>query len=258
MSLIYTLRVRLQSLVAKEHRRVEVLEDLDHTKDEAIAVISHELRTPLSNVYGAAITLQRPELESDTHQELVSIIRRECARLATLINSVLWSSRVDADRPLETQPVACEELATEVIVAARAGQPPDSPARLALGTVVGRVVADRSALSQVLANLVDNAIRYSPSGGNVVVSASWEEGGSRVRFEVEDQGIGIAEEHLGQVFEKFYRVGPSAESSPVSGTGLGLYVAQSLVRRMSGEIEVESEMGQGSTFAFSLPAALEE
>jgi signal transduction histidine kinase len=236
-----------RSLMAAVRRQRE----LDQLKDEFIAVISHELRTPLASVYGGAVTLEQRELDEDTRRRLISVVRRESARLAKLVDDVLWASRLDAKkvgRPAE--PCDATAVAREVVATAAELAPDNVSVVYRDGEVVPRVTVDPEQLRRVLANLVDNAIKYSPEGGRVEVAAGRPNGA--LRFTVSDQGMGVPEEDRERIFEKFTRLDPQMRSG-IGGTGLGLYICRELVGQMGGSIWVSGNEGRGSTFAFEIP-----
>ncbi len=228
---------------------------IERMKNEFVATVSHELRTPLAAVYGAAMTLRRQDVELDDERRarLLAVIASESERLARIIDQVLAASRLDAGTfvfaPERCDPVL---LALEVVEAARAHLPDSVAVELVPCDGLPPVEADPDMLRQVLANLVDNAVKYSPAGGHVRVSLEPHE--SRVLFVVRDQGLGIPLREQARIFEKFYRLDPNLTRG-VGGTGLGLYICRELVRRMEGRIWVASREDEGSTFFFELPAA---
>jgi signal transduction histidine kinase len=144
------------------------------------------------------------------------------------------------------------ELASSVIEAARTHLPEAVELELRVPEPVPGVVADPGQLHQVLVNLVDNAIKYSPEGGPVALAIS--NGDGAIRFSITDAGLGIPASEHRRIFEKFYRLDPGMTRG-IGGTGLGLYICRELVRRMDGRIWVESSLGKGSTFVVELPAA---
>jgi signal transduction histidine kinase len=234
------------------HGALERLRELDRLKDEFIAVVSHELRTPLASVYGAAMTLQRHSLDPTTRDAMLGIVYRESARLARLVDQVLWASRLEAGRAdVTVQSVDALRLAEDVVGAARAHLPASAvlEVRGSPDTAVG---ADVDKVKQVLVNLVENAVKYSPDGGRILVDV--QPAGRMVRFTVSDEGLGIPAGELGRIFEKFHRLDPEMTRG-VGGTGLGLYICRELVLRMDGRIWVTSDPGQGSAFSFELPRA---
>jgi PAS domain S-box-containing protein len=233
-----------------EERAVEKL------KSDFVSTISHELRTPLAAIYGAALTLRRRDMPPDQPEraELLSVISSESERLARIVNDILWTSRIESGG-LQVTVEACDggELATAVVRAAEVQLPENLTLRLEVPGGLPRVLADADKVRQVLANLVENAIKYSPDGGTVELCV--EPVGERVRFVVSDEGLGIPAQEQERIFEKFYRLDPNLTRG-VGGTGLGLYICRELVARMGGTIRVEaSAPGQGSTFVVELPAA---
>jgi PAS domain S-box-containing protein len=232
-----------------EEHRVEEL------KTEFVATASHELRTPLAAVYGAAMTLRRPDLELDDERRdiLLAVITDESDRLARIVNDILWASRVDSGEvDVRIEPFDAREAARRVVEAAQVHLASDVELRLVAPESFPLVAADEQKVSQVLTNLVENAIKYSPDGGRVEVALEQHDG--RVRFAVRDQGLGIPPAEHARIFEKFYRLDPHLTRG-VGGTGLGLYICRELVRRMNGRIWVSSREGEGSTFAVELPLA---
>jgi signal transduction histidine kinase len=223
--------------------------ELDMLKDEFIAVISHELRTPLSSVYGAAVTLEERSVDDDTQRRLLSVIRRESTRLATVVNDVLWASRLQ-EKKVSSEPEWCD--AAELVREATARAAEIAPANIAIAAAGGPVRArvDPDQLRMVLANLIDNAVKYSPQGGTVDVRVEQRDGS--VRFSVSDQGIGVPDDQRERIFDKFIRLDPEM-SRGIGGTGLGLYICRELVTQMGGTIGVSANEPQGSTFAFEIP-----
>jgi signal transduction histidine kinase len=233
------------------HGVLERLRELDRLKNEFIAVVSHELRTPIASVYGAAMTLQRPQLDESRRRSLFAVIYAESARLARLVDQVLWASRLETAR-VEPAIEHCdaEHLARAVVSAARAHLPSNLELELRVDSGLPPVAADPEKTKQVLVNLVENAVKYSPEGGRIDVGVARTDG--YVRFTVADEGLGIAPEDQEKIFDKFERLDPDLARG-VSGTGLGLYICRELVTQMNGRISVRSEQGRGSTFTVELP-----
>jgi two-component system phosphate regulon sensor histidine kinase PhoR len=244
----------LASLVLYErwmHDAFRRLRDLDRLKDEFVAVVSHELRTPLASVYGAAMTLQRDDLDPRTRQSLLDIVFDESARLARLVDQILWASRIEADRAEvtigEVEPLP---LAEEVVASTRSHLPAGLTLDLVAGEHLPPVAGDAEKVKQVLVNLVENAVKYSPDGGRIEVLLAADD--QRVQFSVRDEGLGIPASEQARIFEKFHRLDPNLTRG-VGGTGLGLYICKELVALMGGRIWLTSELGEGSTFSFELP-----
>jgi len=223
------------------------------TRRDFVANASHELRTPVAAISGAAETLLSGGIPLDeTARSFVEMINRHCGRLTRLTQDLLDLSRLEAGEwhvemgALEVQPL-CEQAIE--LVRARAAQRKvvlavDAPPRL-------RVLADRRALEQVLVNLLDNAIKFSPEGGRVTLLADGT--GSHVVLSVIDAGAGIEPRHLERIFERFYRV-DSGRAREAGGTGLGLAIVKHLAQAQGGEVGVESGQG-GSRFWVKLRAA---
>jgi two-component system phosphate regulon sensor histidine kinase PhoR len=228
---------------------------LEELKGEFVSTVSHELRTPLAAIYGAAMTLQRPDIGDDTaaNVRLLDVIARESERLATIVNDILLASRLDSNAVrVAIESFDATELAESVLDSAGVNQPEGITLALLAPPELPLVAGDAEKTRQVLVNLVDNAIKYSPDGGRVEIELSG--GPSSVRFAVHDEGLGIAPAEQRRIFEKFYRLDPNMTRG-VGGTGLGLYICRELVDRMQGRIWVASPRagGKGSTFAFELP-----
>ena len=229
------------------HAALNRLRELDRLKDEFIAVVSHELRTPLASVYGAAMTLERAQLDESRREAMLGIVYRESARLARLVDQVLWASRLGSARDETTiQPLDAEQLAREVVDSARAHLPPGHSLTLSATGPLPRVSGDGEKVKQVLFNLVENAVKYSPDGGRIEVQLAATNGA--LRFTVRDEGLGIPAAEQRRIFD---RLDPNLRRG-VSGTGLGLYICSELVKHMNGRIWVQSTEGQGSTFTFEL------
>jgi signal transduction histidine kinase len=235
------------------HGVLESLRELDRLKNEFIAVVSHELRTPITSVYGAAVTLERTKVDDEERKSLLDVIYGESARLVRLVDQVLWASRVETAR-VEANIRACdaEELAAAVVNAARAHLPANLTIELTAHGSLPPVAADPEKANQILVNLVENAVKYSPDGGRIAVDVSRVDG--YIRFAVGDEGLGIPQEDQERIFEKFQRLDPDLARG-VSGTGLGLFICRELATQMHGTLSVESTEGAGSTFTVDLPVA---
>jgi PAS domain S-box-containing protein len=228
---------------------------LEQMKTEFVSTVSHELRTPLAAIYGAAMTLRRSDVTLDEiqHERLLHVISTEADRLARIVNDILWASRIDSDTvKMAIESCDARELTEEVVAAQRTHLPEGVAVEIVTYEPLPPVAADPDKVRRVLVNLVENAVKYSPDGGRVIVRL--EAVGGQVRFVVTDQGLGIPYAEQRRIFEKFYRLDPNMTRG-IGGTGLGLYICRELVRRMDGRIWVTSEPGRGSTFAFELPIA---
>jgi PAS domain S-box-containing protein len=231
---------------------------LEEIRQDLVATVSHELRTPLAAIYGSALTLAREDLqlEADLSARLLGVIVDESERLAAIVNDLLLASQLDAGK-LEVRIEHCDarSLTEHVVDAARTHLPEDVTLELDRAEAdLPAVAADEGQLRQVLRNLIDNAIKYSPDGGDVRIRL--EPADQCVRFVVADRGLGIPAGEQARIFEKFYRLDPHM-SRGIGGTGLGLYISRELVRRVNGRIWVEPNDGQGSVFYVEIPTASE-
>jgi PAS domain S-box-containing protein len=218
-----------------------------------VSVISHELKTPVSIIKGYASTLRRPDANWDreTLRDGLQVIEEEADRLNVLIGNVLDVSRAQAGGlRLQFGPVDLPSLAARIVqgIAASAGE--QFEFQLRFPPVFPPVRGDEERLRMVLSNLLSNAVKYSPHGGLIRVGG-WIEGDQALVY-VADQGVGIAPEDQPRIFERFYRV-DNRLGRETQGAGLGLYLAQAIVRAHGGELRVESQPGRGSRFVFDLP-----
>jgi two-component system phosphate regulon sensor histidine kinase PhoR len=229
---------------------------LEAIRVEFVATVSHELRTPLAALHGAALTLTQRghQLPDATRDKLMRMISAQSKRLAGLVEDILLAGQLDAGTlRVEREPFNAAEVARAAVDEARQRAAHKSMLRISTSDDLPRVLGDEGRTHQILANLIDNAVKYSPAGSRVDVEVQREDG--RVRFSVRDRGPGIPATEREHVFEKFYRLDPDHRQG-VGGSGLGLYICRQLVSSMHGRIWVESApQQQGSTFAFDLPIA---
>ena len=225
---------------------------LEAVRRDFVANVSHELRTPLTIVGGFAETLQDPDLPADKRAEFGATILANARRMQRIVDELLDLSRIESGqwhpRP---QIVKVADVAGDVLT--RAGTTAKAKGvevetKIAVGAET--VYADRTALEQILMNLVENAIRHTPASGRIVIQAVPDSEG--VSLSVRDSGTGIAQEHLPRIFERFYRAdtGRSRESG---GTGLGLAIVRHLVEASGGTVRAESVVGTGTTVTVFLP-----
>jgi signal transduction histidine kinase len=233
-----------------ERRTVEELRRLSELRADFVSLVSHELRSPMAAVIGAARTLQSRwrELQPEQREAFLALIGDETARLAELIGDVLDTSRIDAGTfSYRFADVDLAALVDETVATATLGQD-EVPVLARVARPVPTIRGDGERLRQVLANLIDNAVKYSPAGKEVNVALGASNG--VVRITVRDQGPGIAGQDHGLIFEKFGRVASGA-SKP--GTGLGLFIARSITEAHGGSLTVASAPGRGATFIVTLP-----
>ena len=234
---------------------ISELRRLERVRQDFVANVSHEFRTPLTAIQGFAETLLGGALEDPAHrQHFVEIIRNHAARLARLTEDLLKLSRIEAGKlDLEFRPVSVYQLVQSCVETARfKAERRQLTLEIRIPEGLPNVRGDSNGLQEVLQNLLDNAVQYTPSGGRVEVSAANE--GDKVRVTVSDTGIGIPQAEQERIFERFYRV-DAARSREAGGTGLGLSIARHIVEAHGGRLWVESAVGEGSRFHFSIPAA---
>ena len=222
---------------------------VEEMKSEFVSTVSHELRGPLTSIYGFAETLLREDILFGEQERRVFLgyISSESSRLTGIVDQLLNVARLDTgDLHVNLLPTDVRPLVTEVVSSAEENVGHSFVLELPTEPLAAEADADK--LRQVLAHLVDNAVKYSPDGGRVTVAARRKS--DTVEFHVADEGVGIPEAEHDRIFRKFYRADQER-----GGTGLGLFLAQGLVNAMGGRIWVESAEGEGSRFAFELPAA---
>jgi two-component system phosphate regulon sensor histidine kinase PhoR len=238
---------------------VAVLRDLtetervEKTRRDFIANVSHELRTPLTSIQGYTETLLDGAPENNHDREFLDIIRKSALRMSRLTEDLLTLARVESgEQRFHIQPVTPADLLQEAVQSFREIARAQNVELKVEDSAAVQVGADAEAIHQVFSNLVDNAMKYAASGGRIVLGARPIAG--NVEFFVRDFGPGIPSEHLGRLFERFYRV-DKARSRESGGTGLGLAIAKHIVLAHGGTIRAQSELNHGSTFLFTLPLA---
>jgi two-component system phosphate regulon sensor histidine kinase PhoR len=246
-----------------------IVEDMTETRHieriqrDFIANISHELRTPLTSVRLLAETLEDTiDTDPDKAQEFVEKIENEVQYLSELVSELLELSRLESGQTMMTiEPIGAERLIREVMARML---PLAQRHRVQLVTNIQQgntlVVADSKQITRVLVNLIHNAIKFTPSGGKIIIGSALQKDLQAQRFFVKDTGVGIREEELPRIFERFYKtdrarskagfIGPGG-----GGTGLGLAIAHHVVETHGGHLTAQSILGEGSTFTFTLPVA---
>jgi two-component system phosphate regulon sensor histidine kinase PhoR len=257
-----TLRVHAVRFPARAARRlgtVAVFHDisdfaqLDKVRRDFVANASHELRTPLTAIRGFAETLlSGGDLSEEERHSYLEVMDRHARRLGNLVDDLLALSSIERGG----EGLTCTRVDTAVLARALIRDAGSLFAEKNIDVQLesqgpALAWADPQAVEQILTNLLDNAVKYTAEGGRISVST--EEDGDFVRVRVRDTGIGIPESDLGRIFERFYRV-DKARSRELGGTGLGLSIVKHLVQQLGGEISVESEVGKGSLFSFTLPS----
>jgi signal transduction histidine kinase len=237
--------------LAEDARQVAVLKQIDRLKTELLSTVSHELRTPLSSIKGYATTLMEhgEVLSPEEAREFLEIIDSESDRLDELIRNLLDMSRLEAGvLRIDREPADLSEVARACMQ--RVQRHTERHQLLLEWEPDLLTEVDPSRIAQVLTNLLENAVKYSPDGGEIVTSARPQ--GAMLQISVADQGVGIPQRDLHRVFDRFHRV-EGEISKRVGGTGLGLAICQRLVEAHGGKIWVESRLGKGSTFYFTVP-----
>lgn len=230
---------------------------LERAKSEFVATASHELRSPLTSIKGFVELLHRsPEGMSERQREFVEIILRSTDRLTDLVAGLLDVARIEADHvEMDQRPVNAGEVMREV--AELMGPRMEAKSQrmsVYVAPKVGMALADPARLRQIVANLLTNAHLYTPVGGSIDLRVEPER--AWIQLSVQDTGVGMTAEEAARAFDRFYRGGDGSAGS--QGTGLGLSIVKALVELHGGQIEVETEPGQGSTFRVMLPAAMPE
>jgi two-component system phosphate regulon sensor histidine kinase PhoR len=235
------------------------LRRLELVRTEFVANVSHELRTPLTAIQGYLETLLGGALDEREHaRQFLEIAFRHTERLGRLVNDLTDLSNIELNKvPLMLEPVAIDEVIDSVLTIMR---PRADAGRVTLTAAIADAVpwahADHDRLAQILINLVDNAVKYTPEGGQVAVHATTLDARA-IEISVMDTGIGIPPQDLRRITERFYRV-DKARSRELGGTGLGLAIVKHLVIAQGGELAIESAEGKGTTVRFTLPRSLED
>jgi signal transduction histidine kinase len=229
------------------------LKALDDLKSDFVSLVSHELRAPLTNINGGIELIARErQALTPARREALDVLREESTRLTKLVQNILDVSVLEAGRLTTTPgPLPLRPFLTQLL---KGRLPADAPHRLVLDIPADlpSIWVDETHLANIIVNLVDNAVKYSPEGGEIRLSA--HNGGAEIVLSVSDQGIGIPLAEQSRLFERFYRANNAADRE-VYGQGLGLYFCRKLTEAQKGRIWVESAgvPGQGATFYLSLP-----
>jgi signal transduction histidine kinase len=248
---------RLGEFIGQLEESVQELRKLDEIKSEFVSVASHELRTPLAAIKNAVqlILTGKTGAINENQVKFLSMAERNINRLMNILNDLLSLSRIESGK----MTMNFEELDLRGLIEfIHSSFKPQTDGksihlRMELPPEVPAIYGDREKVEQILTNLVGNALKFTPEGGAILISAKPEDGnGSRMAISVKDTGAGIPSDQLDKIFEKFHQVEGSLQRS-VGGTGLGLAITKGLVEAHQGRIFVESEVGKGSVFTFTLP-----
>jgi signal transduction histidine kinase len=242
---------RLNHLLQREQASVEELRAANRKKDDFVAAVSHELRTPLTSIIGYLSTLRQPGLGEDAaaRNEFLTAAEAQAKRLLRLITNVLTAAELDdRGRPVILERIDLALMTREVVDALPGGE---RRVRASITPDAGFVVSDRARLSQILTNLIDNALKYSAEDRPVdLVGSRTDHDGTRI--EIRDRGIGIPPEDRTSIFDRFHQRDQSA-TRRFGGLGLGLHLVRSMVEELGGRVEVEAGEDGGSVFAVTLP-----
>ncbi|MGZ4316325.1 MAG: ATP-binding protein [Gaiellaceae bacterium] len=226
---------------------------LERARADFVTTASHELRTPLTGIYGGVRTLLErwDALDEQQRLQVLQMIDQESQHLSQIVDQMLVTAQIDSGRMRLTE-TDCDlrALCASVLAAADARKPDSVTLALAAPTGETTVRCDELRLRQVLVNLVENAIKYSPGGGRVEVRVVDQ--GDRLCLDVSDEGLGIPPSEQARIFEKFYRL-DAEMTRGVGGSGLGLYISREIIQQMGGSLSVQSAAGAGSTFTVTLP-----
>lgn len=221
-------------------------------KEEFVSTVSHELRTPLSSIYGFTELMLNKSFEEERQQKYLQTIHSETGRLTTLVNDFLDVQRMESsEQRYQMSTFDIVELASSVTDFYGASHTTHQLTFEGTGPIM--IDADTEKIKQLLNNMLSNAIKYSPDGGTISIEVQNQEGFAEIK--IRDQGIGIPQEAMSKLFDKFYRV-DNSETRKIGGTGLGLSICKEIVKHHNGTIDVESTVGVGSTFTIRFPVAV--
>ena len=232
------------------------LRNLENLRSEFVANVSHELKTPLTSIHGFIETLLAGAIEdSEKRDSFLKIIQEDAYRLGRLIDDLLEISKLESRETfLKVRPVC---LAKQVEQILKILQRQIEAKKIQIENLIRdpnlNLMADEDKLKQVFINLLDNAIKFNKQGGKILIRAEKESSSSQIRVEIEDTGVGISQETIPRIFERFYRV-DKARSRQVGGTGLGLSIVKHILEAHRGKIICESQINRGTKFSFWLPS----
>ncbi len=246
---------KLQTTVEELERERAELEKLERVRKDFVINVSHELRTPLASIQGYTETLLEGALDDrDNNLRFLSIIRQNAERLGRLVGDLMTLSSLE----LKTEKLlpACYDVNALLAESVDSMRPLAAKKGISItlepAPEGAQAFCDSEAIHQVLGNLLDNALKYTPADGSITVAAAPAASAPMLEIHVRDTGVGIPPEELPRLFERFYRV-DKARSRELGGTGLGLSIVKHLVRAQGGEVRVASEPGRGSDFSFTVP-----
>ncbi|MES2464044.1 MAG: ATP-binding protein [Armatimonadota bacterium] len=236
------------------------LRNVDKMKTAFVSTVSHELRTPLTSIKGFISTLVQDTegfYDTETRHEFYTIIDTECDRLRRLIDDLLNVSRIEAGNALQLHVTEFDvHKVVEKVLRTQNSSTYKKPEHTLVGELDADIphlmTADEDKVEQILTNLLSNALKYSPKGGEIKISGKVMPGGEMLQFAISDQGMGIPKEQLSKMFQRFHRV-DNRDTREIGGTGIGLFLVKALVEYHHGQIWLDSEYGHGTTFFFTIP-----
>jgi len=223
--------------------------EIEQLKNELVSTVSHELKTPLATIKAYTSTLrQNPQVLQTQRDEFLAVVEEQADRLSRLIDDMLLVSRVEAAQMLRRRVLTTVDAVIDRVLA----ETPIDPARFTVVRHGGDhcISGDPERIHDIFRNIIENAVKYSPGGGTITIDAHGD--GESTVVSVRDEGIGIADEHLPYIFDRFYRVEGDLTSC-TGGSGLGLFIVNALVRAHGGTIDVRSSVGEGTTFMLTFP-----
>ena len=246
-----------ESMMGLILRDVTLEKEVERRRDTFVSVASHELRTPMTSILGFSELLKSRNPSPEVRQSWVNAIYEESLHITTIVDDMLNVARIQSGKMhVDAEMIDVIEIVSEV------GQTisdmsPEHTIDVLPADGLAPAIADRFKLAQVLTNLMENAIKYTPAGGRVTVGARHDAVAGRIVVSVTDTGIGISADDSDRLFTTFHRI-RRPETDKIKGTGLGLYIVKALVELMGGEVWLESQLNVGTTFFFSLPAKATE
>ena len=249
---------RVDLLLAREREQNQDLRALDRLKDEFVALVSHELRTPLTSIRGyLELVLEDASGHlSEEQRQFLGVVERNSDRLQRLVGDLLFVAQVDAGRlALELGHLDAAEVGAEALEAAKPAADQKGLQLRLVGDPHAELIGDRARLAQLVDNLVSNAIKFTPDGGDVEIGV--HSAGGNVTIEISDSGMGISAEDQKRLFQRFFRTA-AATNQAIPGTGLGLAISKAIVDAHEGTIELESSEGNGTTFRITIPAHIDQ
>jgi two-component system phosphate regulon sensor histidine kinase PhoR len=258
VSCVYDDRNQIAAVVGVLHD-ITKEKEISQMKDDFVSHVSHELKTPLASITAYSEMLADGEADDEqTRKEFYAVIQSQAQRLNRLIEDILNISRIESGLiKVSKEPISLAILIKEQLpMISRYAEEKNIEINTQRPIIYDQVYADKDMISQVIVNLLSNAVKYTPSGGSVKIEVNVDDVESLARLSVTDTGVGIPEDELEHVFDKFYRV--SANKAQAKGTGLGLNLVKQIIEKIhNGRVFVRSKVGQGSTFGFEIPLATE-